>query len=66
MCKADMTPIPWFMSPVVQEPFPNFEVEHTCRDFHKLVKWAKSRKANVENEAEAALKFHESLIGVFL
>jgi hypothetical protein len=63
MCKADMTPIPFFWSDQANEPFPEFRVEHTCRDFSKLSRWASNRVANVgkENEDAAARKFNTEI-----
>jgi hypothetical protein len=47
MCEADMTPIPeihtTFRPNGGLEPV--FQVEHTCRDFKAMQKWAKQRDA---------------------
>ncbi|KAJ5509054.1 hypothetical protein N7527_011197 [Penicillium freii] len=47
ICTADMTPIPEAYTPYKPNGSlePIFQIEHTCRDFAAIQKWAKGRDA---------------------
>ncbi|KAF2008378.1 hypothetical protein BU24DRAFT_326588, partial [Aaosphaeria arxii CBS 175.79] len=40
MCTGDLTPLPLTY---INGIMPDFEQPHTCRDFDKIVQWAKTR-----------------------
>ncbi|KAH8427286.1 oxidase ustYa family protein [Aspergillus melleus] len=46
MCNVDVTPIPVLWSEREDRPVPDFQVEHTCRDFWKVRDWAMERDAH--------------------
>ncbi|GAM87534.1 hypothetical protein ANO11243_055600 [Dothideomycetidae sp. 11243] len=43
MCEADMTLAPMVWSNEKERMIPDFEIEHTCRDYDALKEWAKDR-----------------------
>jgi len=46
MCHADVSPISWRLNvPVAQVLAPHLETTHTCRNFAKVVEWAKEHEA---------------------
>ncbi|KAH8889433.1 hypothetical protein GQ53DRAFT_652198 [Thozetella sp. PMI_491] len=46
MCNADVTPISWrFNVPVGEVLGPHLETTHTCRNFTKIVEWAREHEA---------------------
>ena len=45
---------------VNSNPWPDFQVEHECRNFDKLVAWTDSRKATTNGETLVNPYFRES------
>lgn len=47
MCTADLTPIPETYTTLKPNgsALPIFQIEHTCRDFSAVQRWAKGRDA---------------------
>ncbi|KAJ5114124.1 hypothetical protein N7456_002658 [Penicillium angulare] len=46
MCNVDVTPIPVSWDDKEDRPLPDFEMEHTCRNFWKVRDWAIERSAH--------------------
>ncbi|KAJ9485798.1 hypothetical protein VN97_g7570 [Penicillium thymicola] len=46
MCNVDMTPLPVHWDEKEDRPLPDFEVEHTCRNFWKVRDWTIERSAH--------------------
>jgi Domain of unknown function (DUF3328). len=46
MCNVDVTPLPVLWDEKEDRPLPDFEVEHTCRNFWKVREWAIERSAH--------------------
>lgn len=44
MCHADITPVPFWSTPDIKngEITPMFKIQHTCRNFDKILDWAKN------------------------
>jgi hypothetical protein len=46
MCNADVSPISWRLNlPIGAVLAPNLETTHTCRNFSKIVEWARENEA---------------------
>jgi len=63
MCHADVSPISWRLNvPVATVLAPHLETTHTCRNFTKVVEWAKEHHADnlrvelTQDEIDAILK----------
>jgi len=40
MCSSDITPLPWIWDQTAREAKEVAEVQHTCRNFEKIQRWA--------------------------
>jgi hypothetical protein len=60
MCKADMTPFPVIFSPALGGGIPFTNVEHSCRNFSKLHKWAKEHNSHIK---ETVFQKEKEIIG---
>jgi choline dehydrogenase-like flavoprotein len=59
MCKADMTPIRLVPPEEAEVPkaIPDFRTTHVCRDYNKLLEWARTeRSANTQDSVEIGRK----------
>ena len=49
MCTGDMTVLPIYWSDEMSRITPDFQIEHTCRDYEALKKWAYERDSSDPN-----------------
>lgn len=47
MCSADVAIITYDWVEGHEEPYPNFNTKHQCRDFEKVLRWGKEHVMNV-------------------
>lgn len=52
MCSGDMTPTHVVYSAARDRWSPDFENEHTCRDFQALVEWTRARQPASHDDKE--------------